>query len=90
MDIWISTYYLAKCIDAYKEIEDEGDEDGVVVAPERVGDDGAEHRGEVARPEPRRDIGRAREIAAVQESLQVHHQVRGNAVKCCALQALES
>lgn len=75
---------------AYKKVDDEGDEDGVVVAPERVRDDGAEDGGQVAGPDPGGDIGRTGEIAAVQDALQVHHQVRANAIERCALQALKS
>ena len=69
----------------YEKVDNEGDEDGVVVAPERVRDDGAEDRGQVAGSEPGGDIGRTGNIGAVQDGLEVHHQVRADAIECCAL-----
>jgi hypothetical protein len=74
---------------AYKKVDGEGDEDGVVVAPEGVGDDGAEDWCQVAGAEPQRDVGGAGHVAAVEDGLQVHHQVRRDAIESCALQALE-
>ena len=75
--------------DTYKKVDGEGYEDGVVVAPEGVGDDGAEDRRQVAGAKPHRDVGGAGQVAAVEDGLQVHHQVRRDAIERCALQALE-
>ena len=71
--------------DTYKKVDGEGYEDGVVVAPEGVGDDGAEDRRQVAGAKPHRDVGGAGQVAAVEDGL----QVRRDAIERCALQALE-
>jgi hypothetical protein len=73
----------------YKKVDDEGDENCVVVAQEGVGDDGAENRGQVAGAGPHSDFGRAGQVAAMEDFLQVHDQVRGDAKEPCALQAFE-
>ena len=76
-------------VHAYEEVDGERDEDGVVVAQEGVRDDGAEDRREEAGAEPRGDVGGAGQVAAMEDGLQVHHQVGRDAIERCALQALE-